>query len=114
MTIAFMGCFFNTKTSTSEETQPFSGEFLYLADAAVFNTGHEVYGVTIDKKMHELHDKIKPFKKDEYDMIPVFVKGYLTPNTQNEGWPQVLTIVSIDSIAPSKTVTNSIIQLSSE
>lgn len=75
------------------------GEFLYLADAAVLNTGTEIYGVIVDEKMHELHDLCSTVKRDEYDMIPVYVKGKVKhKNPDEEGWDKRITITSIDSL----------------
>ena len=82
----------------SAENPPFFGEFLYLADAAVLNTGTEIYGVIIDAKMHELHDLCTPVKRDEYDMIPVYIKGVVEDNTAEEGWDKLIRITDIDSL----------------
>lgn len=71
---------------------------MYLADAAVLNTGTEIYGVIIDDKMHELHELCVPVKRDQYDMIPVYVHGVIQDNPEEEGWEKVLRITSIDSI----------------
>ena len=65
----------------STENPQFFGEFLYLSDAAVLNTGTEIYGVIIYEKMQELHDLCTPVKRDEYDMIPVYIKGIIEDNT---------------------------------
>lgn len=105
----------STKKSTNE-TQAVSiqGEFLYLNDAAVLNTGTEIYGVVIDKKLTELDLRTRPLQKDEYDMVQVFVKGIVEKNPNQEGWENVVRIVSIDSVAPSIAQQNSIIKLSTE
>ena len=54
----------------SAQNPQFFGEFLYLSDAAVLNTGTEIYGVVIDEKMQELDDLCTSIKRNEYDMIP--------------------------------------------
>ncbi len=86
--------------SKKTDTNPqFYGEFLYLADAAVLNTGTEIYGVIIDEKMHELHDLCSPLKRDKYDMIPVYVKGKVENKYPGEeGWDKRIKITSIDSL----------------
>lgn len=82
----------------STENPQFFGEFLYLSDAAVFNTGTEIYGVIIDEKMQELHNWCTPVKRDEYDMIPVYIKGIIEDNTAEEGWDKLIRITDIDSL----------------
>ena len=88
------------QSSKKTDTNPqFYGEFLYLADAAVLNTGTEIYGVIIDEKMHELHDLCRPLKRDEYDMIPVYIKGKVhNKPPEEEGWDKRIKISSIDSL----------------
>ena len=46
ITVLVTSCAQAPKKST--ENPQFFGEFLYLADAAVLNTGTEIYGVVID------------------------------------------------------------------
>lgn len=89
-----------TQSSKKTDTNPqFYGEFLYLADAAVLNTGTEIYGIIIDEKMHELQDLCSPLKRDEYDMIAVYVKGKVeNKNPDEEGWDKRIKITSIDSL----------------
>jgi hypothetical protein len=82
----------------STENPQFFGEFLYLSDAAVLNTGTEIYGVIIDEKMQELHDLCTPVKRNEYDMIPVYIKGIVKDNTAEEGWDKLIRITDIDSL----------------
>ena len=95
--ILFVSC------STSSKKEPndpmFNGEFLYLADAAVLNTGSEIYGVVINDKMHELNALCSTMKRDEYDMIQVYIKGVITDNPEEDGWEKIIRITSIDSIA---------------
>ena len=89
-----------TQSSKKSDQNPqFFGEFLYLADAAVLNTGTEIYGVIIDEKMHELHKLCAQVKRDEYDMIPVYIKGKVeTKKPDEEGWDKRIKITSIDSL----------------
>ncbi len=84
----------------SENKDPqYEGEFIYLADAAVLKGEDFIYGVTVDEKMQELADKVAPIKKEEYDMIPVIVKGKLTKKKEGEeGWDEILTITEIVEI----------------
>ena len=87
-----------------------SGEFLYLADAAVINTGRKVYGVTINEKMQELNEKVQQYKNNDYDMVPVRVRGTIERKPENEeGWEEVVTIKEIISVTPPKDTQEPII-----
>ena len=102
--IAFTGCKNDQKseenvtpsedTNTNEKTEKQSdgltllkGEFIYYADAAVLQTHSEVYGVIIDDKMHELNEQAMKHKTAVTDMVPVEIRGIITPKPENEeGW----------------------------
>lgn len=75
------------------------GEFIYIADGAVLKGSNFIYAIALDKKTQELADKVAPVKKDDMDMVPVKVKGTLSPNPlfeeTGEGWEQMLTITEI-------------------
>jgi hypothetical protein len=96
ITVLAASCSQAPKKST--ENPQFFGEFLYLADAAVLNTGTEIYGVVIDEKMQELDKLCIPIKQDEYDMISVYIKGIVEDNTAEEGWEKLIRITDIDSL----------------
>ncbi len=92
-----------------------SGEFLYMADAAVLNTGQKVYGVTINEKMHELNGKVKLMKKEDFDMIPVTVRGTISKKPEGqEGWPEIIDIKEIVSVSPATNADETIIIKSEE
>ena len=75
-------------------------EYIYYADAAVLKGTNFIYGVTLDEKAEELAEKIKPVKVDEYDMVPVVVKGIVNPKPEGqEGWDEIFTIVEIVSVS---------------
>ncbi|MFK2818851.1 hypothetical protein U0L90_01885 [Flavobacteriaceae sp. LMIT009] len=72
------------------------GQFIYYADAAVLQTHVDVYGVIINDKMHELNEMVQKHKKVDTDMIPVEVRGRITPRPENEkGWDFRVEIVEI-------------------
>ena len=97
LVLALVGSCAQTPKKSTDNPQ-FFGEFLYLSDAAVLNTGTEIYGVVIDDKMQELHELCTPIKRDEYDMISVFIKGIVEDNTAEEGWEKLIRITDIDSL----------------
>tara|TARA_R110000868_G_scaffold28686_1_gene107286 strand:+ start:28544 stop:28948 length:405 start_codon:yes stop_codon:yes gene_type:complete len=79
------------------------GEFIYYADAAVLKTESEVYGVVINKKMHELNKQVQPYKSQVTDMVPVEIKGKIIPKPDNEeGWPYRIEIKEIVHISKPK------------
>ena len=112
--LLFWSCTSPKKTAKETEAISLNGEFLYLNDAAVLNTGSDIYGVVIDQKLVELDLQTRPLQKDEYDMVQVFIKGIVEKNQNKEGWENLVRIVVIDSVAPSIPENNSIFKLSTE
>ncbi|MEX2379962.1 MAG: hypothetical protein WD530_04430, partial [Vicingaceae bacterium] len=48
----------------------------------------------------ELSEKVAPVKKDEYDMVPVVVKGIITKKEESEeGWEEIVTITEIVKVS---------------
>ena len=101
-------------TQTQEKSEAIAGEFLFYSGAAVLNTGSEIYGVTIDDMLHELHSQAVPIQKDSFDMVQVYVKGIIADNPNPEGWARVVRVVEIDSVAPSAPIENQMIQIHTE
>lgn len=89
----------NRSTRPVAEETIITGEFLYWNNAAVLKTDTEIYGVVIDKKMHELDSRCKPLKKDQYDMIPVTLKAIIKKNPLPERWEAVIEIKEILSVS---------------
>ena len=74
----------------------YQGEFIYLADAAVLKGSNFIYGVTLDEMSVELAKQVEPVKKEEFDMVPVIVKGIVSKKPEGqEGWDEILTIKEI-------------------
>ncbi|MCK0179542.1 hypothetical protein MWU50_09590 [Flavobacteriaceae bacterium S0862] len=72
------------------------GDFIYLVDAAVLQTPSEVYSVIINDKMHELNEQAMKYKTADTDMVPVEIRGEITPKPENEkGWPLRVEIKEI-------------------
>lgn len=80
----------------------YSGEYFYSDDGAVLKGNNFIYAVTLDEMAKELADKIAPVKKEEYDMVPVVVRGVVGKNPAlNEGkevWEEIITIKEIVSV----------------
>ncbi len=71
------------------------GDFLYVGDAAVLRGYDFVYEVAIDSVSKELAEKIKPHKKEDFDMVPVRIKGKISANTNADGWDERIEIREI-------------------
>lgn len=82
-------------------------EFIYIQDAAVLKGQSFIYGVVLDEKAKELAEKVKSYKKDQYDMVPVVVKGIVKPNPVKDGWKEIVEIKEILKVLPVKKVTAS-------
>ena len=89
------------------------GEFVYFADAAVLQTHEEVYAVIVDDMMHEMNKKLEHYKKEPTDMVPVAIKGKISPKPEGvEGWPFRVEIKEIIEIYEPKPEDNTVIKLS--
>ena len=99
-------------TACKKEGEVIKGNFLYYADAAVLQTETEVYGVIINKKMHELNDKVQSYKKETTDMIPVEIRAVVTPKPQNEeGWNYRVDIQEIINVFEPSEDENDVIKI---
>lgn len=87
------------KTLAAESEVPtFRGEFIMVAEGAVLKGPNFIYGVAINEKANELAKRVAAVKKEEFDMVPVIVRGTLAPNPA-EGWEQILTITEIMDVS---------------
>ena len=107
-------CTTHPKTQTKSEVKNVSGEFLFYDNAAVLNTGSEIYGVVVDDKLHELHAQALTVQKDSFDMVQVYIKALIFENPNEEGWPQVVNVKEIDSVLPSVPLSNQMIEIRTE
>ncbi|OAB80078.1 hypothetical protein [Cochleicola gelatinilyticus] len=87
----------------TENNDPiYEGEFIYIADGAVLKGTDFIYGVTLDDKAAALAEEVNPVKENDFDMVPVTIKGKLGENPlfteTGEGWPEILTITEIVSV----------------
>ena len=78
------------------------GEFIFLSDAAVFKGNDFVYGVAIDSVSKDLAKQVEAYKKDQFDMIPVTLKGKVIPNPGTKGWDEFIEIREVLSISVPK------------
>lgn len=104
ITITVVACKDNPEDRKSNDPQ-YDGEFIFIDDGAVLKGDNFIYGVTIDDMSKYLKDKVALIKKENYDMVPVTLKGTLSKKAEGaEGWDEILTITEIVNIsdAPSE------------
>ena len=76
-----------------------SGDYVFYNNAAVLQTNKNVYGIVINEKVNELNQRLTSIKKDEFDFIPVILKGKLQNKKEDEeGWSVKLEITEIVEI----------------
>lgn len=84
-----------TKTETKDSLQVLHGEYIYVDSAAVLKGRSFVYGVKLDSMARALGERVDSLKRDQYDMVPVFVKGIVRKNEKEEGWDEIVEIKKI-------------------
>lgn len=91
------------KAEDSKNDKVFIGEIIFTDKGAVINGKDFIHGVVIDSLANDLAGRIAPIKKDEFDMIPVVIKGNLVPNPDKDGWEELVEITKIINISESKS-----------
>ena len=61
-----------------------------------------VYGVTIDSISKDLAEQVEDYKEDQFDMIPVTLKGKIIQNPGTTGWDEFIEIREVLSISVPK------------
>ena len=78
----------------------YEGEFIHVADAAVLKGSNFIYGVVLNDISEELAAQVALVKKDDFDMVPVVIKGKLSKKPKDtEGWDEQLTITEIVKVS---------------
>jgi len=114
--VALTSCNSSTDTKKNEEkaskeisaapVTTVKGEYIYLADAAVLKGDTFIFGVELNEVAKELGERVAPVKNNDYDMVPVIVKGTIKDKPEGaEGWDKIVTITEIVEVgtAPAKT-----------
>ena len=78
------------------------GQFIFLSNEAVLKGKNFIYGITIDSIALDLAEKVKPFKKENFDMVPVTVKAKIIENTRNAGWDKLIEIREVLEVPAEK------------
>jgi hypothetical protein len=82
----------------SEEFTTLTGEFIHVDTAAVLKVNNKLYGVKMDDVAKSIVSEAENIKTDDYDVINVVVKAEINPNTESEGWEEIVTIKTLDRI----------------
>lgn len=100
ITISVVACK-NDNLDNKKSTDPqYEGEFIYVDGGAVLKGENFIYGITIDEMSKHLQEKVAPIKKDNFDMVPVVVKGTLSKKAEGaETWDEFLTITEIVNVS---------------
>lgn len=105
MTGIVVSCQNKTKNDdgNSEEAatgEIYSGELTFTSEAAVFVGSSFIYGVEINDQAKKLAKKVEAVKTDIHDIVPVTVRGEVSPkNDGEEGWDEILTITEIIDVS---------------
>ncbi len=92
-----------------------TGNFIYYADAAVFQTKSELYGVVDNDKTMDLIVQAEPLKNESTDEVVATLKVRITKKPENEeGWENRIEIIEIIKVSKANQNDNSIIKLGKE
>ena len=91
----------NPRMKDPEANLPiYRGEFVYVEDGAVLKGTTYIYGVVLDEVSMELAERVKPVKVNDYDMVPVVVKGVVSKKPEGEeGWDERIKITEIINVS---------------
>lgn len=98
LSLLIFSCKNEKSQSSDDETTLIRGEFILIDDAGVIKGKDFIYGVVIDDIAKELNSKVKPLQREEYDMVPVVVKGIIKKN-EDDGWPEIVEIKEIVGVS---------------
>ncbi|HNQ27335.1 MAG TPA: hypothetical protein PKL92_05385 [Aquaticitalea sp.] len=89
-----------------------SGSFTYYADAAVFQTNNELYGVIENDQLTDLVVQAETLKEAPTDEVKVTLKVKVSKKPElEEGWENRIEIIEIVNVTKSNPKDNSIITL---
>lgn len=98
--LVLSSCKNNEEPSQEDGVKEITADFIYFDDAAVLKGPDFIYGVKLDDKAKELSEKVAPVKKDEFDMVPVVVKGIVSKKEEGQdGWEEIVTITEIVNVS---------------
>lgn len=84
------------------ELSTLKGEFIHVDTAAVLKVNNNLYGVKMDDMAKSVIKEADKIMTDAYDVINVVVKAEINPNTEPEGWEEIITIKTLNKIYKSQ------------
>lgn len=86
----------------SENWQRVSGDFITVDTAAVIKSRSQIYGVVLDSMGQVLNKRSKEIQKEEYEMIPVIIKGEIINNDVENQWEKLIEVKEIIRVSKSR------------
>lgn len=92
-----------------------TGNFVYYADASVFQTKNELFGVVENDKLQDLILQAETLKDEPTDEVMVTLKVKKSKKPENEeGWDNRIEILEIIKVSKASPEDNKIIKLGKE
>ena len=105
----------NEELEVSTDESIVTGSFMYFADAAVFQTKSELFGVVENEKLQDLILQAETLKSEASDEVAVVLKVKKSKKPENEeGWDNRIEILEIIKVSKSNPDDNKIIKLGKE
>jgi hypothetical protein len=86
----------------SDNWQRVSGDFITVDTAAVIKSRSQIYGVVLDSMGQVLNKRSKEIQKEEYEMIPVIIKGEIINNDVENQWEKLIEVKEIIRVSKSR------------
>ncbi len=120
--LAFVGCKNDSKSPNvvnenqdQLDVKELTGNFIYFADVAVFQTKSELFGVVEDQKAQELIKRAEILKDQPTDEVKVTLKVKVTKKPEHEeGWENRIEIIDIITVSKVDQENSDIIKLRSQ
>ncbi|RZS99367.1 hypothetical protein [Aquimarina brevivitae] len=90
----FFSCNSEKKESDTADATLIRGEFILSDGAAVIKGEDFIYGVEITELTNELAKRVAPLQREQYDMVPVVVRGVIKKN-EEDGWEEIVELKEI-------------------
>ncbi|WBL22533.1 MULTISPECIES: hypothetical protein [unclassified Zunongwangia] len=98
----------STVIETEQDTVPtLIGNFIYADEAALFRGEDFIYNVEIDSLSRSLAHQLKAYKTDDFEMIPVKVRGKIKQSPGQTGIRKNLELREIIAVLADSTKNNS-------
>ena len=105
----------NEELEMSPAEEVVTGNFMYYADAAVFQTKSELFGVVENEKLQDLIIQSETLKEEASDEVTVTLKVKKSKKPENEeGWDNRIEILEIIKVSKANPDSNKIIKLGKE